>query len=586
MSEIADEPMMLFDFVNEHGNQEQLIFMDPIKIIQAHTYEEVIGALDEVDMYVKNGKYAAGYVSYEASSGFDRKLNVKKNSEIPLLYFGVYKDPLASSRSSADFKGCDDLKWTMSISKKQFYDSIQRIKEYIAEGSTYQVNYTMRLHSAFHHNDLQFYERLMRAQKSNYCAYLNLGRYRILSASPELFFELNEGIITTRPMKGTIKRGRWYEEDEKQKQILKDSNKDRAENVMIVDLLRNDLSKVAKTGSVKVPDAFTIEKYPTVYQMTSTVTAEMREGSTIVDIFKSLFPCGSITGAPKKSTMDIIAELEESPRGIYCGSIGYITPANRAIFNVAIRTVMVDSWEKRAEYGTGGGITWNSESTNEYDEALLKATVLQENSPQFELLETLKYDQGQFERLDLHMKRLIQSASYFDFAFDSKNLLFDLIAFSDSLNADQSWKVNIYLNKNGKTRITSTQYKPLNGIQKGRLAERPISRNDKYLFHKTTNRSRYDQHYREQEDCFGILLWNEENELTEFTIGNLVVKWDGRYYTPPLDCGLLPGTMREQLITDGEIFERVIHKNMISSLEEVWLINSLRGWVRINLIGK
>ncbi|TVX93557.1 aminodeoxychorismate synthase component I [Paenibacillus agilis] len=584
MSEFSLNEIMLFDFANNQGKRERLVFTEPLRIFEAYTYEEVSNAWDEINVYVNKGYYAAGYVAYEAAPFFDQKLKIKDNIEIPLLYFGIYTAPLNTCKPKVCFNETEAINWSMSLNEDQYYNSIKRIKEHIAEGDTYQVNYSMRLYSDFNQNDLKFYEQLMESQNSKYSAYLNLGRYRILSASPELFFELDEGVITTRPMKGTCKRGRWNEEDTAQKALLKNSLKDRAENAMIVDLLRNDLSKIAKAGSVTVTEKFTIEKYPTVYQMTSTITASILDGLTTEDVFHALFPCGSITGAPKKSTMDIIAEIEDSPRGIYCGSIGYITPDRRSIFNVAIRTVMIDTWKRKAEYGIGGGITWNSDRKNEYEEALIKAVILQEKPLRFELLEIVKLEQGQFIQLELHLKRLEQTADFFDYLFDHDNVISELLSYSFTLAHDKSWEITIYINESGVTRLASSLFKELDSIQTGKLALRAVCRKSKHLFHNTTIRLKNEQIQIEDENCFETLLWNEEDELTEFTSGNLVVKFEGQYYTPPVDCGLLPDIMRAELLATGKISERIFLKDKILELDEIWMVNSLRGWVRIQLL--
>jgi para-aminobenzoate synthetase/4-amino-4-deoxychorismate lyase len=382
-------------------------------------------------------------------------------------------------------------------------------------------------------------------------------------------------------MKGTIKRARWYEEDLANQQELSHSQKDRAENLMIVDLLRNDLSKIAKTGTVKVPKLFEVEKYPTVYQMTSTVSAELADGISFKNIFTALFPCGSITGAPKVSTMEIINELEDSPREVYCGSIGYITPEKNAIFNVAIRTVIADTEKEKVYYGVGGGITWDSNTTSEYQEAITKAAVLHEETPPFELMETIKYENQEYFLLDNHIERISKSAQYFNIPFNKEKIIHDLI--EADLPKDQLLRVNLYIDFKGNSKVTAVPFENISDEKKVKLATFPISKNDKFLYHKTTNRKLYEKQQESKGKMFDVLLWNEDLELTEFTIGNLVVKWRGNYWTPPIECGLLPGTYRDHLLKEGQIKEKILLLQSLNDFEEIWLINSLRGWVRVNL---
>ena len=337
-----------------------------------------------------------------------KRIQVKDGIQMPLLWFGIFEKPSSFEGQGNDSFHLSD--WTSKTSQPLYKAGFEKIKSEIKQGNTYQVNYTLRLQSQFSGDDYAFYQQLVKAQDSNYSAYLHTGRFRILSASPELFFHWKDDVITTRPMKGTVKRGLHYDEDVAQANWLADSVKNQAENVMIVDLLRNDVSVVAEQGSVHVPALFEIEQYPTVWQMTSTVKAKTRGEATVMDIFKALFPCGSITGAPKIKTMDIIQHVEDAPREVYCGAIGYITPNREAIFNVPIRTVWIDSETGQAEYGAGGGITWDSELTDEYGEALLKAKLLTVVRPDFQLLESFRLENGEYYLLQHHMERLMRGS--------------------------------------------------------------------------------------------------------------------------------------------------------------------------------
>ena len=312
--------------------------------------------------------------------------------------------------------------WEAAVDWPAYSRAIAAIKSYIAQGYTYQVNYTMPLSASFSGDPWALYRDLTQSQQAQFMAYLDLGRFVICSSSPELFF-LREGLqFMSKPMKGTARRGRTLTEDHLQMRWLQNSEKNRAENVMIVDMIRNDFGRIAEIGSVDVPELFTVERYPTLLQMTSTVSA--RSKATLPEIMRAMFPCASITGAPKVRTMEIIKELEPQARGIYTGSIGFITPEQQASFIVAIRTVVIDRLNNQATYGVGGGSVWDSEADQEYQEAFLKAQVLVQRQPSFELLETMRWSEdGGYYLLDLHLQRLAQSAEYFDFPFDLANTI-------------------------------------------------------------------------------------------------------------------------------------------------------------------
>lgn len=382
-------PLLLFDFADAQGRPQRLCFREPVQVIAAHTSAEVRPALDVVAAAARAGRYAAGFVAYEAAPAFEPAFRVHPpTNDLPLLWFGIFDAPQPAPAFAPGPFALSE--WQPTVSRPAYAAAIGAVREAIARGDTYQANYTMRLRAQFSGDDLAFYEQLRAAQAASYSAYLNLGRYRILSASPELFFHWDGAQLTSRPMKGTAPRGRWPAEDEELAAWLAASEKNRAENLMIVDLLRNDIGRVAQVGSVAVPALFAIERYRTVHQMTSTITAQTRPGTDLAGLFGALFPCGSITGAPKIETMKLLAELEDTPRGVYCGAIGLVAPGGSATFNVAIRTVTLDMESGAAEYGVGGGITWDSTAADEYAEALLKAAPLRERWPAFALLETLR----------------------------------------------------------------------------------------------------------------------------------------------------------------------------------------------------
>ncbi|WP_042142128.1 aminodeoxychorismate synthase component I [Paucisalibacillus sp. EB02] len=564
-----------FDF-----NKDSTIFINPIKIIEAYTIDQVVPALKQIQEAIENGFYAAGFLSYEAAPAFEPSMKVRESTSMPLLWFGIFDNTSDDEikKSDGSFYISD---WVPNTSMDHYYQSIHKIKDAIYHGNSYQVNYTLRMSANFQGDTFSFYQKLATSQSANYSAFLDIGDFKILSASPELFFHLKDGKLTTKPMKGTIGRGKTLEEDRENAEWLYHSEKNRAENVMIVDLLRNDLGMIAKPGTVSVPELFSIEEYPTVYQMTSTVTSEIDEDKGILDIFKALFPCGSITGAPKISTMDIIHELETTPRQVYCGAIGFITPNKEAIFNVPIRTVIIDS-NGNATYGVGGGITWDSNEAEEYEEVLTKAKILSKSRQDIQLIETIGLKEGRLLLLDNHMERLKNSAGYFNFTYDLVSIKERVLNIADKYQVG-NWRIRILLDKVGKFSLDIIPEEPIENYDVA-LAKSPINQHDIFLYHKTTNRTIYDRNLRSFPHVFDVLLWNEAGEITEFTRGNVVVELEGKLYTPPVTCGLLAGTYRKSLLDQGIIKERIILVRELENCSRIWFINSVKEWVEVQLI--
>lgn len=574
-------PLLSFEFSSAKGEIEPLTFSDPHKVIIANTIEEVLPCFQMIQDAIDDGYYAAGFLSYESASAFDSAYQVSEVHSMPLLWFGIFSEPHHMSLNSTGNYSL--TKWHSSVDMDEYHASIMSIKESIENGDTYQTNYTIRLNSEFRGDDIALFQKLKKAQRSNYCAYLNTGEHSILSASPELFFHLEGDQVTTRPMKGTIERGKSFAEDEANASWLYHSEKNRAENVMIVDLLRNDLGIVAEPGTVHVPKLFEIEQYPTVHQMTSTIAATISENIQLVDIFKALFPCGSITGAPKISTMEIISNLEKTPREVYCGAIGYITPNQEAIFNVPIRTVVIDQKSGHATYGVGGGITWDSTTEGEYHEVLAKASLLETDRPDFQLLESFLLKDGEYFLPEEHLTRLKKSAQYFGITFDLENTQKALHDFGRKYGLG-SFKIRLLIDKNGELTLESqpiTQFKtPLEVA----LADKPLDKNNPFLYHKTTNRAVYSSFQKKYSHVFDVLLWNEDGELTEFTNGNVVLEIDGILWTPPIDSGLLGGTYRERLLKEGTIHEKVLTIEDLRKSKQIWFINSVRKWLEVQVV--
>ena len=561
------------------SSNEWVHFANSHRIISATSIHDVRHALQEIEQLVNaNDWHAAGFVSYEAAPAFDNALHVINADGFPLLWFGLYSKPNVMQLPLPKMDSAA-LNWQASVERTSYNAAIEKVKDCIAQGKTYQVNYTMRMNSDFNNDEWNFFINLANTQ-NKYAAYVDTGRYVICSASPELFFKLDGKRIFSHPMKGTVKRGRTTAEDIEQAQWLHNSIKNRAENVMIVDMVRNDFGRIAEIGSVHVPELFKVEKYPTLFQMTSLVQA--RTSAPLDEIFSALFPSASITGAPKVSTMNIIAELETTTRKIYTGSIGYISPNRKAQFNVAIRTALIDRENKKAEYGVGGGIVWDSTSADEYNEALLKARVLMEHPREFSLIETMLWTpEDEYFLLEKHIERVCDSAEYFGFSYSKETLENYLEGLAKGFKSAR--RVRILLGRDGNLSAEDKPHQENKSNFTASHAKDPIDSDNVFLFHKTTCREVYESAREERPDCNDVLLHNERGELTEFTIGNLVVEINDELFTPPISCGLLSGTFRSHLIETGQVKECIIHKDKLGKCSKIFLINSVRKWVEVEL---
>ena len=552
-------------------------FTDLSREILASTPADVPSAVGELEEAVASGLWVAGYVAYEASAGFDDALTTQPPvSAMPAMWFGVYEQT-ESLASLPPATGTHIVgPWESATSEEDYRAAIDTIRRYIYAGDTYQVNYTLRLRAPFSGDPYGLFVNLCRAQNAGHCAFVDLGDCVICSASPELFFRLEGNRVVSRPMKGTAARGYTQEQDLQQIERLQGSEKNRAENIMIVDMIRNDLGRVAEAGSVHVTRRFDVERYPTVLQMTSTV--ESRTEAGIGEILNALFPCASITGAPKVRAMQIIRELESEPRGVYTGAIGYVAPDRAANFNVAIRTVCVNRAAGVAEYGVGGGIVWDSEGTGEYAECLQKARVLTAEVPDFRLLETLRWtaEEGYF-LLERHLARMSDSMSYFAYPDATATVRHRLTELASAFAGPQ--RVRVLAARDGTVEVEAT---PLDvgvsgapwrlGIAPGR-----VNADDVFLYHKTTHRRVYEQ---ARASCPGLddaLLVNGRGEVTETTVGNLVACMEGEWVTPPVSCGLLAGTFRAELMEEGMLSERVLVPDDLAKADELQVVNSVRG---------
>ena len=561
------------------------IFSSPVEVLFTHDLQNVREVLNKVQNKVeKKNLIAAGYLSYEAAPAFDSAYCVNKKGSLPLICFGLFKDYKTEiTLESNNHESAEAIEWEIATNQTHYETHLKYIKDQIKLGNTYQVNYTLRKHSKCIANPYGFF--LEKVQDAPYAAFIESDEHTIISTSPELFFKLSDESLMCKPMKGTSKRGRTLKEDIALMKELKNSEKDKAENIMITDMLRNDMGKISDTGSVKVLSEFDIEKYPTVWQMTSSVKSQTR--ASITAIFEALFPCASVTGAPKVSSMKIISEIEDQPREIYTGAIGYIAPNNEAQFSVPIRTILSNKKIDRSVYGTGSGIVWDSEWEKEWDECQNKSAILSVSHQNFELFETMRWDSNRGIFLEeLHLNRLKDSAEYYNFKFSRKKINDKLHDYLKNLEPESEKIIRLFLAKDGETRLTTSAYKEHNKdkSQLISLAMQPVDSDDLSLYHKTTIRGIYEDATGENPDCDDILLWNEDGHITESTISNIIFKKDSEYFTPPISCGLLGGTYRTHLINQGHLVERIIPKTEINLYSEIYLINSVRGKYPVKLI--
>jgi para-aminobenzoate synthetase / 4-amino-4-deoxychorismate lyase len=588
------EPTVILESCDRRRDRDSFSFSGLMEEITAHDLAEVLPALRQVEAAVAQGAHAAGYIAYEAAPGINPVLPARNPSPLPLLWFGIFTTrtvlgPVEEAIETSPAAATGE--WRADFAPEEYARSVDSIRDYIASGDVYQVNLTLRNRFRFTGDPFALYRQLRHSQQAAFSAFLDTGRFKILSASPELFFRLRDGVITVRPMKGTAPRGRWWQEDAALRERLRSDPKELAENLMIVDLLRNDLGMVAETGSVEAVSLFELETFPTLHQMTSTITARPAEGAGLVEIIQALFPSGSITGAPKKRAMELITELERSPRGVYTGCIGYVSPPGdsgfglpEAVFSVAIRTLVLDSEAGEGELGVGSGITWDSRGDAEFAECLVKGLFARGIRPEFQLIETILYEEGNgYFLLERHLERLAHSAAYFGFQCRSDLLRQELLRRSAVLAGRQKVRVVLFPAGGWTIDIEALSPESPDRVIASLAATRTNSR-DPFLYHKTTIRDLYSKARAARPDCGEVIFVNERGEVTEGATTNVVANVDGILVTPPLHCGLLPGVFREELLCRGDILERVITVSELERAAELFLINSVREWRQARLI--
>ena len=487
-----------------------------------------------------------------------------------LLYFTIHEE-VETLPFPEDYEVVDlPDNWKEEVEAPAYQEAIETIQHHIRQGDTYQVNYTVQLSQELEADPLAIYNRLVVEQKAHYNAFIQHDDVSILSISPELFFEQNDRLLTTRPMKGTTRRGLTNQADLEEAAWLEADSKNRAENMMIVDLLRNDMNRISEIGSEQVTRLCQVEQYSTVWQMTSTIESRLRPEVDLVQTFQALFPCGSITGAPKISTMEIIQQTEIAPRGVYCGTIGILLPKGKRIFNVAIRTLQMQG--TKAIYGVGGGITWDSKWKSEYQETKQKSAVLYRQEPQFELLTTGRIHQGKLTFLEQHLTRLREASRYFAYPYNEQKLLKDLQEELAHLDPSLDYRCRIALQKNGSFQLTITELTdlPASYLQ-AQLTEQKLDLATPFTYFKTSQRAHLTAKHQEQ------IFHLPDGTLLETTIGNLILEIDGQLYTPPAHLPILDGIYRRYLLETGQVEEKLLTLKDLELADQVYACNALRG---------
>lgn len=580
-------------------NYRSYYFFDPVKIIKLVNPEAINEFFQDLEDLTKK-YYVAGFFSYELGYLLEEAFHSKQfyntlQPSFPYALFCAYDNPIIFNHQTNKFikgnfsipedtSGYKIKNLKLNVKKKEYIKKINAIREYIRKGDVYQVDYTIKYKFDFQGSPLNLYLDLKKKQNVAYNVFAKFDDNYILSLSPELFFYKNKYKMKVKPMKGTVKRGRNIKEDMANALFLQNDEKNQSENVMIVDLLRNDIGKISETGSVKVKKLYEIERYNTLFQMTSTIESKLVNNISTYEMIKGIFPSGSIAGAPKIRSMEIINELENEERKVYTGSIGFFEPSGDAKFNVVIRTVLIN--KNRGEMGIGGGIVYDSTPEDEFQECILKAkflTTKYEN--EFCLIETILFDKN-YENLNLHMERMKESAGYFDYIFNEENAISQLTSFSASLKNGR-FKVRILLKKSGELQISSTK---LDKAEKAYIITVSKSRTDSnniYYFHKTTNRALFEKELNRarKKGFFDVIFLNEKGEITEGAITNIYVQKNGIIYTPPVGCGLLNGTIRRSMIQNDNIEEKIITLNDLDNADKIYISNSIIGFKEAALSG-
>ncbi len=581
---IWDNFVLLETEKKDKDNYRNILFVNPLDIIVASHKDELQKCLHEIERALASNYFVAGFISYEAGYLLEEALHSYfPKSKTPLLWFGVYeapsvrKEPFLSSFKSPYYLSAPSL----SVKYNQYKSSIEKIKRLIGWGETYQINYTLKYGFNFYGDILSFYSALKKSQRVQYSAVIGHKNKFILSLSPELFFRIKNNKITVKPMKGTATADTssdWLAHDEK----------NLSENVMIVDLLRNDLGRICTPGTIKVDELYSVETYETISQMTSTVSGTLRPDISATEIIKNIFPCGSVTGAPKIASMKIIRSLENAPRGVYTGAIGYFSPQGEAVFNVAIRTIELEKMANNkysGQMGVGSGIVYDSRARKEYYECRMKNKFLKKSMTKLGLIETMLCADGKIRHINMHLNRMNNSAQYFLIPCDTMKIKNELRRYAIKLKGKK--RLRLVLRSDGRIKIEHQQLPPSGPTIARHIAfsECATKSDDPFLFHKTTFRQLYDREYARyySQGFYDVIFCNEKKQITEGAISNIFLQIEGQYYTPPVSCGLLNGIERQIFMKKFKVKEKILSRRDLEKADKIILTNSIRGAKQVYL---
>jgi para-aminobenzoate synthetase/4-amino-4-deoxychorismate lyase len=568
------------------------LLLNPIEIIPVYKKEDLDYAFKLIQKFIKKGFYGYCILNYEAGYLFEKKLErFLTGIDKKLIQFVFFDEQgitefksskiLMNESSKGKYRISD---FRLSKTESQFNEDINKIKTYIREGDTYQVNYTVKGRFKFSGSYSAFYKKLLFNQSAKYSAFISATDELIISLSPELFLRKIGKKILSQPMKGTSRRGLSQYSDTLIEKELQMSEKNRAENVMIVDLIRNDFGKICQYNSVKVPELFKTEKYESLFQMVSSVNGKLKKKTKMLDIIQSIFPCGSVTGAPKIRTMEIINEIEKEERNIYTGSIGLITPGEIKM-NVAIRTLTINKNTREGVIGLGSGIVWDSDLKNEYEEVMLKSKFLTEPIDYFEIFETMRYENGTIKFLSEHLNRMKIAADYFLFRFNYKKIIKQIEASIADLNKDEIKKIKLSLNKWGNIKVEISYLPFINEQVSVIISQNKINTSDQFRYFKTSNRKLYDNEYLScnSNGMDEVLFLNEKGELSEGSRTNLFLRKGDEWLTPPIQSGLLAGIYRKYfLVTNPNSSEKILKIEDLMQADELVLTNTIKGEIKVD----
>lgn len=592
---VEDNPYSAFFYTpSVYKKANSYLLIKPIEFISIVNQNEFNSSFKLIQKLIDKGCFGWGSINYEAGFLFEKKLNrflPRDQKKLIQFYFFDKKDVLRIKSSKIEFD--DKQKDNYSISdfrlnrtENEFVDDIKKIKHFIKEGDTYQVNYTIKGKFEFKGSYTAFLQKLIFNQSAHYTAFINNDKNIILSLSPELFFRVKRRKIESQPMKGTSRRGFNHTIDEKIENELKNSEKNLSENVMIVDLIRNDLGKISNYGSIKTTELFRIEKYESLFQMISKIDGKLKKNAKLDDVIMNIFPCGSVTGAPKIRTMEIIKEIEKSERGIYTGAIGLITPEEIKM-NVAIRTITIEKKSGDGVMGLGSGIVWESDAKNEFEEVLLKSKFLTEPLDYFEIFETMRLENGSIKFLNDHIARMKSAADYFLFKFREKRMRKFLVELIKSIDPYQHKKFKLFLNKWGQFRSEISDVVKVPKSIRVIFSDKKINSEDRFRHFKTTNRKLYDDEYDRciHRKFHEVLFLNEQDKVVEGSRTNLFIRLGKTWLTPPLNSGALPGIYRNYFIQNHpEVLEQEINVADLVKADEVILTNAVQGEIKVSRI--